>query len=393
MSNRKRPRPRGSAGSSGSPASSGSLRGSSPGRGGSNQARRDTQASGQEDASEQSTQGYRRAGPKGRPGPAGDAGRTVDRRRGRAQRPPSGRGQPSRRQPERDDPDDAPVVVQPPATVSFARGMIAVGSSPALLVTAFLSILALWLAFTAVSTGLVTSAAGIVQFLTLPPGHTFVDLGLLTSSRVQPLVGLAFGLALLAFRAILAGFLIAGSDIALRGRTRPADMARSAFGQAARAFWVVLALEAGYLVATLLALTLPFILGAQAESLVYSVWLVGSMYFFAYTEVIAVIERARPAACVRWAMQAARLPGRDHALLVFSYALLSLLLPTFAARIAGIQATPSISAWIYALVVSFLNVSLLAALTWRWNIIGQAVKAGAGVRPRRSRTAYQGGRR
>jgi len=148
------------------------------------------------------------------------------------------------------------------------------------------------------------------------------------------------------------------------------------------------------LVATLLALTLPFVLGAQAESLVYSVWLVGGMYFFAYSEVIAVIERARPSASVRWAMQAARLPGRDHALLVFSYALLSLLLPTFAARIAGIQATPSISAWIYALVVAFLNVSFLAALTLRWDVVGEAVKAGAGVRTRRSRsTAYQGRRR
>jgi hypothetical protein len=276
-------------------------------------------------------------------------------------------------------------VVQPPVVVSFARGLVAAGSSPALSATAFLAILVLWATFTAVSQGLVASASGLVQFLSLPPGHNFVDYGLLRGSRLSPAITLTYGVAVLCFRALLDGFLIAGADVAIRSRVSASAMARAAGRRALETFWVLLAIEAGYLVATIFVEALPLVLGAQAEVLIYSIWLIGGVYLFVYIEIVAVVERASLRDAVILGVRAARLPGREHVLLVFGYALASLLFPTFAARIAGVEATPSIAAWVYALVVAFLNVSVIAMFTWRWNLIREAVKAGPVIRPRRPR--------
>jgi hypothetical protein len=340
--------------------SSGSLRGSGSSSGGTSQ--------------------RRRAGPKGRPS---SAGRTA----------PPQKARPAARQPEpeREEPT-APIVVQPPAAVSFARGLVAVGTSPVILVTAFLSVVALWFAFTAVSSGVVPSSAALVQMLLLPPGHSFVDVGLLAGSRATPVAGVAFGVGLILFRAMFASFVIAACDVALRGGASPGQTIRQAWGRALRAFWVVLALEGGYVVVTLFVGTLPLILGSQAAPLVSSAWLIGGLYFLIYCQIAAVVDLAAPRDTVTWSVRAARLPGREHAILVLSYVVVSLLLPAFADRISGLQATPSISAWIYALTAAFLNMSLLAAFTWRWNVLAEPVKAGAGARPRRAPAASGAGR-
>jgi hypothetical protein len=272
--------------------------------------------------------------------------------------------------------------------VSFARGLFAVGSSPVLLVGSFLALLALWAAFALISPNVVTSAGGLVQFLALPPGHTVVDVNFLFLSRLPPLAGLALGIALIAFRALLNGFLIAASDASLRGQTGLGEVAIASLRRSLRSFWTLLAFEAGFLLATLVVGTVLIFIGPQAE-LLSAVWLIGGVYFFVYCEIVAVIEQASPRQALAWGFQAARLPGREHAMLVLIYALFSLLLPTFAARIGGIVATPSIAVWVYALVVAFINVSMLAAFTWRWQVLGEAVKSGAGVRPPRARRAWR----
>jgi hypothetical protein len=281
--------------------------------------------------------------------------------------------------------------------VSFGRGLLAVGTSPVILVTGFVATIALWFAFVAISSGVVPSSAALVQMLLLPPGHSFVDVGLLAGSRANPTAGLAFAVGLILVRAFLAGFLIAASDAALRGQRSPGEMLRQSAARAIRAFWVVLALEAGYVMITLFVGTLPFILGAQAAPLVSAAWLIGGLYFLIYCQICAVIDGASPRDSVTWSIRAARLPGREHALLILGYVAISLLLPAFADRISGLQATPSISAWIYALTAAFLNLSVLAAFVWRWNVLAEPVKAGAGSRPRRSagpaRSVARGGSR
>ncbi len=322
----------------------------------------------------------RRAGPKGRPSGSRPASQQTT---ARADKPA-----PRQREPEPDREENAPpIVLQPPVTVSFARGLLAVGTSPVILVVGFVATIALWFAFVAISSGVVPSSAALVQMLLLPPGHSFVDVGLLAGSRTNPTAGLAFAVGLVLVRAFLAGFLIAASDAALRGQRSPGEVIRTSCTRAIRAFWIVLALEAGYVVVTLFVGTLPFILGAQAAPLVSAAWLIGGLYFLIYCQIAAVIDAASPRDAVTWSIRAARLPGREHALLVLGYVAISLLLPAFADRIAGLQATPSISAWIYALTAAFLNLSVLAAFVWRWNVLAEPVKAGAGSRPRRAGTA------
>ena len=295
-------------------------------------------------------------------------------------RPPPAR---ERAEPDRDT-RAGPAVAQPPVAVSFARGLIAVGTSPLILIIGFVATMALWFAFVGISSGVAPPAAALVWMLLLPPGHTFVDIILVAQSRAEVAAGLAFAIGLILVRALLAVFFISASDSALRGEQSFRQILRSAGKRALRAFWVVLALETGYVMITLFVLTL---IGAQAGQLGWLAWTGAGLYFFVYCQIAAVIDAASPRDAVTWSIRAARLPGREHLLLVLAYVAVSLLLVIFASRVAGLQATPSISAWIYALAAAFFNLSVLAAFVWRWNVVAEPVKAGAGSRPRRTGAA------
>jgi hypothetical protein len=145
-------------------------------------------------------------------------------------------------------------------------------------------------------------------------------------------------------------------------------------------FWTVLALEVGFVAATLFVAAVTLLAGSQAAYLVYFGWLIGGVYFFVYCEIVAVVDRAPIRQAVVLGVRAARLPGREHAILVFSYEIVALILASFVAGRGIVTATPSASVWGYALFIAFLHVSVLAAFTWRWDVLAEPVKAGAGAR-------------
>lgn len=275
-------------------------------------------------------------------------------------------------------------MVQPRALVSFARGLGAVGASPVILIAVFLAVLVLWSAMTAYA-GLVASTSGnMAQFLSLPPIHSFLDLGMLAPGTFGIGAAVAFGALLLAFRALLTAFLIAAIDVTLRGSAGWREVLTISVRRMLASFWVILAFEAGF-VASVLATSLAFILGPQVGTILSVAWLIAGLYYLVYCEVIVVVERASARDALAWGWQAARLPGRDHALLVFAYAVFALLVPNIVAGRGVLSATPSVAVWGYALFLAFLNVSVLAAFTWRWELLSEPVRAGAGARGTRPR--------
>jgi hypothetical protein len=271
--------------------------------------------------------------------------------------------------------------------LSFARGLSAVGSSPVVLVVTFLAVLVLWLVMTAYGAGLAASSGVMVQFMELPPARTYIDLGSLQIGRLNLLGAVGLSVGLVVFRAMLTGFLIAAIDRAIRDpvpwRRAIADASRRMLGS----FWVLLAIEIGFVTITLFVAALTVLLGGQGAVLFSLAWLIGGFYFLVYVEIVAVLERAPIRWAVAWGLQAARLRGREHAVLVFSYQILSLVLSTFVGGRALLTATPPVVIWVAALFIGFVHVSVLGAFIWRWQVLADAVKAGAGVRPVRGREA------
>jgi hypothetical protein len=265
-------------------------------------------------------------------------------------------------------------VVHPPAPQSIARGLAAVGGSPAILLTSFLAVLGLWAAFASYATMLAAVPPGRMSlFESLPPLHCLlVDLELLASSRTAPApVALAFGLAVVLYRAAFSSLWI--SLIVDRfGNGEPrlsteTSAVRSVGARTAGSLLAVLGLELGFLTLSVVSVFVAgSFLGAGFGQLAVMAALIGGMYFFIFAPVIAVMERVSPRAAVRLAILTARIPGPRHLVFTVGYIAVSLLVLQFAPGGTLSTATPPISVWAYVLFVNLLHLSAQAALVYRW---------------------------
>jgi len=266
-------------------------------------------------------------------------------------------------------------MVQPPLAVSVARGLTTVGASAVLLASVFLAVLFLWLGFTAYGVGLGASPVGMVQFLSLPPLHSLVDVQSLVGGRAGTPALLVFGAGLLAFRALMTSFWVsvAREHLVTEPDGRPGG--GSVVRRALKGFSSVLVIELGYLAVPLVMLgAINVVLGPQISGLAFIGWLMAGLYLFLFAEVIAVSEGVGVREAVQLSVRTARVPGREHALLIFAYFLLYIFLTIATPSASVIEATPRTAVWVYVLIVSFLHVSVLAAVTFRWLVMGDAVK-------------------
>ena len=328
---------------------------------------------------------------------------TARRDGGRPARSPA-----PRRGPERDRPDNAlswmlgrrgsarsrgargaGSVEQPPVASSIARGMAMVGSSPTLLITAFVFLLVLWLAFTTYGVVLAAAPAAMVLLEALPPVHSFVDIQFLVAGRVvAPAVALAFAAGLLVLRSLAGSFWIAvmlerfdagdGQEPSLAGALR----------RVRSSFLSVLGVEAAYFVVALIALIVASgVLGSLGQLAVIGA-LIGGLYFLVYAEIAVLAEGANPREAFRLSIEAARIPGPRHMLLIVSYITFTLFISvvTPSSRVAA--ATPTLWVWLLTLFVGFVHVSVLCAFVYRWLLLRLNAKAGLeGRRSRPSRTS------
>jgi hypothetical protein len=260
--------------------------------------------------------------------------------------------------------------LQPPVGVSFARGLSVVGSSPALLVVTFLAVLGLWLGFSGY--GVVQSAApqAMVLLLSLPPLHSFLDIDFLARGRiVSPAQVVAFSLGVVVVRAVLASVWMGLILESFRGQTGRAAI-RPALGRAARSFASMVGVELGFLTLAAASIFLAAgLLGPSLGQLAIIGALLGGLYFFSLTPVVAAAESRGTMRAARLSINGARVPGPQHMLFTTAYLALTLFVSvvTPGSRVAA--ATPSIQVWALALLVSFVHVGALAALTYRWLLI------------------------
>ena len=252
--------------------------------------------------------------------------------------------------------------------------MGAVGTSPLLLAITFLGLLALWFAYSAYGVDLGASPSGIILLESLPPFHSYLDVQLLAAGRASSsTVFLVMGLAVVVARA---GLLTAWISLVGRafGHRVNQTAVRSDRRRGIRTYPVLLGIEVAFLVLMLFALIVaPSLLGGSFGQIAVIAALLGGTYFFSFAPVIAVLEGVAVREAFRLSVRAARIPGPRHMVLASSYIAFSLfvLAGTPASRVA--QATPSVLLWVYALLVAFVHVSVLAALAFRWLFVREYV--------------------
>ncbi len=269
-----------------------------------------------------------------------------------------------------------PPVVYPPLGVSVARGMRAVGTSPALLVTTFLGALALWLAYSAYGLDLAALSWGMILLESLPPFQSFIDVRLLAAERPSSIgVFIGSGLWVLAARALLATVWITLILRSLQSERPESGVGTSSSNRhGVRKYPVMLGIHAVLLLVMFVAgVFAPAFLGADFGQLGVIVVFLAGMYFFVFAPVVAVAEGVGLREAFRLSVRAARVPGPRHMVLTFSYVAFSLFLLSTAPVSPDLNATPSILVWVYALFVAFLHVSVLAALTFRWLFVREHV--------------------
>jgi hypothetical protein len=260
----------------------------------------------------------------------------------------------------------------PPMSVSVAQGLATAGRSPVLLVTSFLAVLLLWAIYSSYGSLVAPSPAAMVLMASLPPVHNFLDLSLLTSTRTAaPAAALGFGVGLIALRAILGAFWVAVILGFLEGETSVRD-ARAAIRRAGRAFVPFLGVEAVFsgivFGAEIVAQAIPGL-----GQLLFIAVLMGGAYFFVFAPVIAVSERTRLGATLRLAREATRSPNPRHMMLVFTYVAITLLISALTPSSFVASATPSLLTWCFALFITFLHMSFLAAFAYRWLVVREKV--------------------
>lgn len=257
----------------------------------------------------------------------------------------------------------------PPLGASLARGLRVVGSSPTILATAFLSLLAAWATFVVV--GAESTARLLAVAMAIWPANLFTDLpvafGSLEIGRV-----LASLVALAVVRSLTFTLLISLIGQGMRGRVdlgtalrrlpRNALTLTAIYLAGAGGMFVVLQLAAGFL--------------GQLSLLVVA----AAIYLLAFVPVVAVIDQEPMQAAFRRGLRVPRLPGTRHLPLVLLYFLAWYFLLVYSSTLGSplgplAPATPDPVAWALGLAVTFLHVGVLGALVVRWLAVRDQVPA------------------
>jgi hypothetical protein len=279
---------------------------------------------------------------------------------------------------------------QPPILAPLARSLVLVGTSPLILGTAFLSVLAIWLIYSSSGIIRIASPAAMAQIQSLVPLHSLLDLqfmfaGLRVFSAPAAIALSAFLLLVrAAFLSLLLGLIVSALD----RRQQPAtwqDELRMAGRRAYSVFQYIFAIEAGMVVAVY---ALSSILGLLFGVLGLVMALIFETYLLMLSPVVAATERLGAGAAVRLSVRAARLRGPQHLTLAVAYVFFALYVVLGLRGSPATPVTPSIEVWAYVLFATFVHVSLLTTLAYRWllvrGVVGADQERERAPRPRRA---------
>jgi hypothetical protein len=256
----------------------------------------------------------------------------------------------------------------PPIAASLGHGLLAVVSSPVLLLAALLVPAIDWLGLLAL--GYEGAPARLVDVLALPPISTYFDLGTGASLvGIGPAFLVYTGLAIVV-RGVIYG-LLAGAvvDVLEAGRVTTFGVLRGV-----RAIPTVVAVQV-LSFSLIVAGNLIFpILGPGIGFLAFVAALVGGLFFLGFAPTAAVRQGRPVAQTIRRSGRAAMLPGGRQLLFCSLYFFLAL--PVVVGLAPGgseITANPSLATWLFVLVASVLHLTFMAALAYRWIAIEPSV--------------------
>ncbi len=266
----------------------------------------------------------------------------------------------------------------PRITSSFARGFVAVVSSPGLLLAIPILLLAEWLA--AVALGFQGPFTLFASALALPPIGTAFDESIATGIYGQQ-TGLALLLAFVVLRAVVMALLITSIVQVLD----EGHVTTKALPRALRVIPTTLAVGILSMAIITLASILLAFLGSGIGLLLQVGTLVATVYLFVFAPVMAAAEgRSMPESLSR-SMRAGRMPGAGNLTLAALYVVVCVVVLLATGRPDHIGVNPTAGAWAFVLVVSLLQVTFIATFAFRYLSVTDEVPAAPEPRQRGSR--------
>jgi hypothetical protein len=247
-------------------------------------------------------------------------------------------------------------------TTALGRGVVVVGGSWPILLVSFVALFGEWAVLIAMGTR--TTPRFLVTSMALPPIGSAIDYQ--SAQALGGAAGIVVGFALLVARAfvvaVLAGLIIG----VLEGRRASLRDARRGL----RAIPFVVAVNVVGLSALLVGGSLLQVLGFGLQFLGNVMLIAALLHFLGFVPAIAIRERFGLIDTLRRSRAAASLAGGQQ----FTFCLLYVVALLFVLPLVGtvigsggvITANPSVSAWLYGMVATYVNISFLAALCYRW---------------------------
>ncbi|MFM8999596.1 MAG: hypothetical protein ACKOKE_05995, partial [Actinomycetota bacterium] len=260
-----------------------------------------------------------------------------------------------------------PATPHPPVGRSVLRGLGAVAWSLPTLVTAFVLVPVLWLGLLAL--GFEGPIGRLASLVAIPPLSTYTDALNATAIFGYGTTSFLATAGFLVVRAVVSGVLAGLALGALEGWTWRLAVLRGIRAIPAAAISALLGLSVlvvGSVIFPLLGPGLGFLGSILA--------LVAALLLFVHGPIAAVIEPLPAFEAVRKGMRAATMPGSRHLLLSVLYFFVALpLVPALAPQGSDLGVNPSLAAWLYALVATWVHVGFLAAFAFRYATIRDLV--------------------
>jgi hypothetical protein len=251
--------------------------------------------------------------------------------------------------------------------VSMAAGLRAVGGSPLILGLSFGFLLLTWALFVALGVDVTPRLLGIL--MALSPANLFSDVPVAFAAGT-PVATVVAVVALGILRSLTWGVLgLLIVDELSEGR---ADL-RSALRRLPK-------VAASLLVIDMIEVALVVVLLQVIVQLLGQLGILGvlvSIYFLVMAPVVAVTEEARAQDALRRSFRAARLPGTRHVAVVMAYFFFIFWISAISPFPIFAPATPTVVAWAFAMVTTFIHVGVFGALVYRWVAVRHLVPAQA----------------
>jgi hypothetical protein len=271
----------------------------------------------------------------------------------------------------------------PKMRTSIGRGFITAAGTPGIVVAIALVVFLEWLL--AVLFGFQGPFAVFVNALAIPPVGTSFDFQI-----AQGVFGVQGGLfAVLGFVA-MRGIIVALFTGAIVDVLQTGSATRWSLVRGMRAIPTAIATSVASMGLVTVAIFIGPLLGLGLGSLLQVGALVAGIYLFVFAPTIAVAEGRGMPECMSRSIRAGRMPGAGN----LGFAVLYVI-PTIALLVApgkpgsDIGVNPTIAAWVFVLAISLLQISMLAAFSFRYLSIAHEVpdpaREARPARPARSR--------